>query len=1130
MPATLMENLCNLEVPAVLQISPSADHVLYSTNLRCGHKKGQHARSTLWLADMSVAESARHITSGQFKDHFPRWHPDGQSIAFVSDRAKAGEQWAVYLWNLRDGVPDGEPHALTDTSNQRQIAALEFSPDGKRIAYLCADPETPEHKARREHGEDWQVWGNEWVNARLNTVDVETKVNIRHAGDDAHGIGFNDHVTALTWCSDSLSLAVAHTRTSHIEEPRLRGSQISLIRLSSDDSWYAEPVLPIPTAVLSLIWGSDEKLYFTGGVSIDKVCCGRAAYSCNVQAGAEPSIVAFGIEDDVRQLVSAGGMVVGYAERGLRDVVVLLPDRLLCSQAERIGAFGAASKAGGEEMVLAIAHSDLNTPSEVYSVYPSSGEKIRLSNHGKVFRDRFFGSHHPFSCQSLDKEVDLDGIFLTPSQSSPSAPQPTAVLIHGGPPDRSSNEFDTYLFYWTPFLLHHGYSVLLTNYRGSTGKGDKFASYSLKGCGKYDWEDVVTITNHAISLNYADQERLVVGGISQGGFLTYLASTRNGSLFPWKFRAAIPLNGFIDVDTMALTSDLGASLGTELDVAGSPWRLPRSDTRNRQASAIWEVGEAMRRAKAEDSMVIPPMLIMHSEKDERCPIEQAVGMRRALSYYGLPFEFVVYPRQPHLPTEQKFWIDMAERLLRCSGKHTCEAWTWESRKPFALDQDTRAASIDPTPKEKPGFHYPASYTQQERPAEKSQAGMVSHALTSRSAVPDSETDPTDVEKKDLEPAEEDSPDEAPRNPGIDPGKAGDVEESDGASFVLRFLQGFFGSPCLATGGASLQDMYRLIKLPYVLCIWAFAATCGPALGPLIAGFSVAAEDWRWSLWEMLWLSGPVFVGMLIFLPETSTANILLRRAQRLRKLTGDSRLKAQSEIDQANMRPNDIAFEALVRPLQLVVMDPAVAFTAIYIALCYGIYYSFFEAFPLVYIAMYGFNLGELGLTFLSITVGVVIAIAAFYAYLYYILEPEIRKFGLGEPERRLIPALIASFLCPIGLFIFGWTADRDVHWMVSVIGIMMFTMGIFVIMQCIFVYLPLVIPQYAASLFAGNDFARSTLAFAAVLFSRPMYINLNIGPGTSLLGGLTAGCIAGVFALYFFGKTLRARSRFSAK
>ncbi|RMX83183.1 hypothetical protein D0867_16115, partial [Hortaea werneckii] len=137
--------------------------------------------------------------------------------------------------------------------------------------------------------------------------------------------------------------------------------------------------------------------------------------------------------------------------------------------------------------------------------------------------------------------------------------------------------------------------------------------------------------------------------------------------------------------------------------------------------------------------------------------------------------------------------------------------------------------------------------------------------------------------------------------------------------VLRFLQGFFGSPCLATGGASLQDLFSLVKLPYVLCLWAFAATAAPALGPLIAGFSVAVEGWRWAMWELLWLAGPIFLVMLLFLPETSAANILLRRAERLRKLTGNSRLMAQSEIDQASLRPKDVAFEALVRPMQLIV-------------------------------------------------------------------------------------------------------------------------------------------------------------------------------------------------------------------
>jgi DHA1 family multidrug resistance protein-like MFS transporter len=137
-------------------------------------------------------------------------------------------------------------------------------------------------------------------------------------------------------------------------------------------------------------------------------------------------------------------------------------------------------------------------------------------------------------------------------------------------------------------------------------------------------------------------------------------------------------------------------------------------------------------------------------------------------------------------------------------------------------------------------------------------------------------------------------------------------------------------------------------------------------------------------------------------------------------LTGNAQLKSQSEIDQANIKVWSLIKENLWRPNQMMILDPAVGFTALYTALIYGIYYSFFEAFPLVYVDMYGFNLGQMGLTFLSITVGVIISMAGYWAYIYFVVEPYIRKNGLGAPERRLIPALFASILCPVGLFIFG--------------------------------------------------------------------------------------------------------------
>ena len=70
--------------------------------------------------------------------------------------------------------------------------------------------------------------------------------------------------------------------------------------------------------------------------------------------------------------------------------------------------------------------------------------------------------------------------------------------------------------------------------------------------------------------------------------------------------------------------------------------------------------------------------------------------------------------------------------------------------------------------------------------------------------------------------------------------------------------------------------------------------------------------------------------------------------------------------------------------------------------------------------------------------------------------------------------------------------------------------------------------PPYAASLFAGNDFCRSALAAGSILFSRPMYVNLGVGKGVSVLAGLSVGGIFGMFAIWWYGAGLRAKSKFA--
>ncbi|CAG8019021.1 unnamed protein product [Penicillium nalgiovense] len=346
--------------------------------------------------------------------------------------------------------------------------------------------------------------------------------------------------------------------------------------------------------------------------------------------------------------------------------------------------------------------------------------------------------------------------------------------------------------------------------------------------------------------------------------------------------------------------------------------------------------------------------------------------------------------------------------------------------------------------------------------------------------------------------------------------------------VLRFLQGFFGSPCLASGGASIGDMYSLMNLPFAMMAWVSAAYCGPALGPLLSGFAVPVKGWRWSLFESIWASAPVFILMFMFLPETSSATILLRRAARLRKIHNTNRFMSQSELDQRNMRVSDIAVDALIKPMEITIKDPAVLFVQIYTAIIYGIYYSFFEVFPLVYPVDYNMNLGQIGLVFLCVLVSCIIGIAVYASYIHFWMNRRIRRFGFPVNEKLLIPALPASFGPLIGLFLFAWTARASIHWIAPTIGITIYGATVFIVMQCIFMYIPLTYPKYAASLFAANDFFRSALACGSVLFAHPLFGNLGVARGVSLLGGLSVIGIIGIWLLYFYGARLRALSKFA--
>ncbi|KAI0068449.1 MFS transporter [Artomyces pyxidatus] len=348
----------------------------------------------------------------------------------------------------------------------------------------------------------------------------------------------------------------------------------------------------------------------------------------------------------------------------------------------------------------------------------------------------------------------------------------------------------------------------------------------------------------------------------------------------------------------------------------------------------------------------------------------------------------------------------------------------------------------------------------------------------------------------------------------------------GMLMAFRFLTGFFGSPILATGGATIADLYVPKKRAYGITLWGVFATSAPALGPLVGGFAAHAKGWRWTIWELMWLSSFTLVLLFFFYPETSAANILYRRAARLRKATGNPNLKSQGEIDVANMSPRDVAIDVLVRPFALNFQEPIVLVLNVYIGLIYALLYIWFESFPIVFIGIYHFKPQLLGLAFIGVLIGAFLVMPPFFAYLYYYQEPKYNVNGELKPEERMPVAIVGALLVPIVMFWFGWTSRADVHWIVPIIGSGLFSIAALLLFNAVLNYLADAYPAYAASVLAGNDLIRSMFGAAFPLFAGAMYRNLGVGWASTLLGLLACSFVPIPILLYKYGEKIRMSSK----
>ncbi|EPX70746.1 spermine family transmembrane transporter Caf5 [Schizosaccharomyces octosporus yFS286] len=356
----------------------------------------------------------------------------------------------------------------------------------------------------------------------------------------------------------------------------------------------------------------------------------------------------------------------------------------------------------------------------------------------------------------------------------------------------------------------------------------------------------------------------------------------------------------------------------------------------------------------------------------------------------------------------------------------------------------------------------------------------------------------------------------------------------GVLLPMRFFAGFFGSPALATGGATLADIWQPWLLPYFICTWSIGAVAGPVLGPLLGAAMVVAKDWRWQFWFLMILCAFSFLFLLFFMPETSESYFLYRRAKKLREDRNDPRYTTEGEISNRETTLSRLALETLWRPVQLSIAEPIVLSLNVYIGLIYAILYLWFEAFPITFQEVYHFTLVELGLTYMGFMVGVFIALVFYCLALYKFAMPKYKATNGKLPPEELLKFDFPATVCfPICLFWFGWTSRASVHWMAPIASTVFYSIGAFVMFQSTFQYLAACYPNHVASIFAGNDLFRSGMAAAFPLFARAMFHNTGpsyapVGWGCTILGVISCIMIPIPFVLYKLGTILRSKSKFA--
>ncbi|CAI5758678.1 unnamed protein product [Candida verbasci] len=345
--------------------------------------------------------------------------------------------------------------------------------------------------------------------------------------------------------------------------------------------------------------------------------------------------------------------------------------------------------------------------------------------------------------------------------------------------------------------------------------------------------------------------------------------------------------------------------------------------------------------------------------------------------------------------------------------------------------------------------------------------------------------------------------------------------------LCRFFAGFIGASNIVLVPSIMTDIFRNENKNKALGVFAMAIFGAPMISPILGGFTVKNDDlgWRWTGYFIA-IVGSFGLVLALFVPETLADVILIQKAEKLRRATGNWAIHAPQESIKLSIK--EIVKTQITKPLRMLT-DPILFFISLYNSFVYCLLYMFLTVIPLIFGETYGWSRGVSELPYISMFIGTFIG-----GIIVSLLEKRNQRIterngGTLVPENHLISMMIGSFFFAGGMFWLGWSGGfgDDVLWLVPTLALCPVGIGLIAIFLPCLTYITDCYLFVSASALSANTLLRSSMAAAAPLFSRQMFENLEIKWACTLLGAIACALIPVPFLFYIYGDYLRSKSKY---